>query len=215
MIFDVIFRNIHLLLSGLGVTFQIFILAWIGSFLLGIGLGVLRLSSRKAIYWPVTIYIQTMRSIPLILVIFGFYLLLPIITGKSMPSLVSAVISFIVFEAVYFAEIVRGGIQSVRKNLIDAGYSTGLSYFQVMTFIILPQAIKNMIPSIVTQSVVVFQDTALAYVIGVKEFLRITTLVNVREVRSIELYLFAALVYFCICSFGSLLARRMEKRYGG
>ena len=181
---------------------------------MGIILGALRLSPKKAIYWPVTVYIQVMRAIPLILVIFLFYFVLPIITGKSMPNLMAAIISFIVFEAVYFAEIVRAGIQSVRRSLVIAGYSTGLSYFQVMRLIVLPQAIKNMTPSIVTQSVVVFQDTALAYVIGVREFLRVTSLVNVREVRSVELYLFAAMVYLCICSFGSQIARRLEKRQG-
>ncbi|MBW2145718.1 MAG: amino acid ABC transporter permease [Deltaproteobacteria bacterium] len=208
----VIPRNINFLLGGLVLTFELAAISLAGGFLLGIILGMARLSSRKWIYYPATIYINLFRSLPLILVIFWFYFMVPFIIGRPLGDFLSAIIAFIAFEASYFAEIVRGGIQSIPHGQVMAGYSTGLNYYETMRFIVLPQALRNMVPPIVTQCVIIFQDTSLAYVIGLKEFLRRTSLVDARELRSVELYLFAGLVYIVFCSIGTMASRRLEKR---
>jgi glutamate/aspartate transport system permease protein len=208
----VVTRNIGFLCGGLVLTFQQAAITMAGGFLLGALLGMGRLSSRKWIVVPATLYVNLFRSLPLILVIFWFYFLVPILMGRSFGDFLSAVIAFIAFEAAYFAEIVRGGIQSIPKGQMDAGYSTGLYHHQVMLYIVLPQAFRNMFPAIVTQCVIIFQDTSLAYVIGLKEFLRRVSITDSREFRSVELYLFAAAVYLVLCSIGSILSQRLEGR---
>ena len=147
-----------------------------------------------------------------LLVIFWFYFLAPLIIGRPLGDFLSVIIAFIAFEAAYFAEIVRGGIQSIPRGQLEAGYSLGLRYHQIMLHIVLPQALRNMIPPIITQCVIIFQDTSLAYVIGLKEFLRRVSITDLREFRSVELYLFAALVYLAICSLGATLSTRLERR---
>ncbi len=212
MDWSVIPRNFDFLMGGLVVTFQLAAISLIGGLLLGIILGLARISSNRLIYYPATVYIHFFRSQPLILVIFWFYFFVPIIFGKPMGAFLSAVIGFIAFEAAYFAEIIRGGIQSIPNGQVQAAYSTGMRYHQVMINVVLPQALKNMVPSLITQSIVLLQDTSLAYVIGLREFLRRVSLVDSREVRSIELYLFAAIVYLIICFVLSILARRLEHK---
>ncbi|MFQ6066696.1 MAG: amino acid ABC transporter permease [bacterium] len=212
MDWGVISRNFGFLMGGLRVTFQLAIFALAGGLALGIVLGLCRLSSRRWIYYPATVFVNGLRSIPLLIVIFWFYFALPIMFKAPLTAFQSAVISFIVFESTYFAEIVRAGIQAVPKGQVSAGYSTGLTYFQTMRHIVVPQALRNMVPALVTQSIVIFQDTSLAYVIGVKEFLRRTSLVDARELRTVELYVFAALVYFVLCFIGSSISRRLERR---
>jgi glutamate/aspartate transport system permease protein len=138
--------------------------------------------------------------------------MVPFIIGRPLGDFLSAIVAFIVFEAAYFAEIVRGGIQSIPQGQVMAGYSTGLNYYKTMRYIILPQALKNMVPPIITQCVIIFQDTSLAYVIGLREFLRRTSLVDSRELRSLELYLFAGIVYLVFCSIGTIASRRLEKQ---
>lgn len=214
MDWDVILRNLPFLLMGLQTTFKLAIVAVAGAFPLGILLGLSRLSSKWWLYYPASAYVHLIRSVPLILVIFWFFFLMPIITGRPVGSFASAAVAFIIFEAAYFAEIVRAGIQSISKGQVMAGLSTGLSYISTMRHIVLPQAIRNMIPVLVTQVIVLFQDTSLAYVIGVREFLRWTSLVDAREFRSIELYATAAVVYFIICFVGSTITRRLEKKGG-
>lgn len=212
MDWGVITRNYHFLLAGLQLTFELALISTVGGFVLGTIVGVGRLSLRRWIFWPCTVYINFFRSLPIILVVFWFYFLVPIITGKPMGDFFSVLVAFIVFEGAYFAEIIRAGIQSVPKGQIEAGYSTGLGYFQVMRYIVLPQAIKNMVPPLVTQCVIIFQDTSVAYVIGLKEFLRCVSLVDLREFRSVELYTFAALVYLFFCSAGAIMSRGIEKK---
>lgn len=208
----VISRNIYFLLGGLGLTFQLAIIAIAGGLLLGIIVGLGRVSSKRWIYWPATLYVNFFRSLPLILVIFWFYFLMPFIIGRPLGDFLSAIIAFIVFESSYMAEIVRAGIGSIREGQVMAGYSTGLNYSRTMRHIIIPQALRNMVPSLVTQCVIIFQDTSLAYVIGLKEFLRRTALVDATQFRSIELYSFAAVVYLVFCFAGSMASRRLEKR---
>jgi len=212
MDFTVITNNLKFMLGGLALTVQLALMTLIGGLLLGIILAMARLSSRTWIYYPATIYVHFFRGLPLILVIFWIYFLSPVITGRSLDEFLAAVISFIVFETAYFAEIIRAGMQSIPRGQAMAAHSSGLTSFQCTRYVILPQALRNMIPALVTQTVVIFQDTSLAYVIGLREFLRRVNLVDAREARSVELYLFAGLVYFIFCSIGSLCSHRLENR---
>ena len=208
----VITRNAAFILEGLGLTFQLAALAIGGGLLAGIGLGAARVSRRPWLYHPASAYIHFFRGLPLILVIFWIYFLLPVVTGRNLNEFAAATVSFILYEAAYFAEIIRAGIQSVPRGQIMAADSSGLTRAQALRLVILPQALRNMVPSLTTHAVVVFQDTSLAYVIGMREFLRRINLVDAREARSVELYLFAGLVYFVICSLGVWAARRLEKQ---
>lgn len=212
MDWHVITRNYPFLLGGLKLTFVLAFLSVAGGFLVGVVVGLGRLSPRRWIFLPCTLYVNLFRSLPIVLVVFWFYFLAPIITGRPIGGFLSVLVAFVVFEGAYFAEIVRGGIQSVPRGQVEAGYATGLNYFQVMGHVVLPQALKNMLPPIVTQCVIIFQDTSVAYVIGLKEFMRRVTLVDMREFRSVELYTFAAVVYLLLCSAGVAMSRRLAKR---
>jgi len=215
-IFDykVILDNLPFLMRGLITTFQLALIGISGGLALGILVGMARLSSRPYIYYPATSFVNFLRSIPLILVIFWFYFLVPIIAGRPLGDFLSASVAFIVFEASYFAEIIRAGIQSIPKGQMQAALSTGLDYKQTMRYIIIPQALRNMIPSLLTQSVIIFQDTSLAYVIGLKEFLRSASVVDAREVRSLELYTFVGIVYFIFCFTMSYFTKKWEAKKG-
>jgi glutamate/aspartate transport system permease protein len=208
----VITRNFYFMAGGLIVTFELAIITITGGFLVGLVLAMCRLSSKAWLYYPATAYVHFFRGLPLILVIFWLYFLSPVVTGRSLEAFNAAIISFVLFEAAYFAEIIRAGVQSLPRGQVMAAYSTGLTHFQSARHVILPQAVRNMIPGLVTQAVIIFQDTSLAYVIGLREFLRRVNLVDAREARSVELYLFAGLVYFVICSVGSIAGSRLEKR---
>jgi glutamate/aspartate transport system permease protein len=208
----VIARNFHFMAGGLMVTFELAMITIAGGFLVGLVLAMCRLSSSAWLYYPATAYVHFFRGLPLILVIFWLYFLSPVVTGRSLEAFYAAIISFVLFEAAYFAEIIRAGVQSLPRGQVMAAYSTGLTHFQSARHVILPQAVRNMIPALVTQAVIIFQDTSLAYVIGLREFLRRVNLVDAREARSVELYLFAGLVYFVICSAGSIAGSRLEKR---
>jgi len=210
----VIQKNLPFLMQGLLTTFQLALVAISGGLLLGILVGMARLSSIRVIYYPATAFVNIMRSLPLILVIFWFYFLVPVIAGRPMGDFFSACVAFVVFEAAYFAEIVRAGIQSISSGQVQAAYSTGFNYGETMRYIIIPQALRNMVPSLLTQAVVVFQDTSLAYVIGLKEFLRSASIVDAREMRSLELYAFVGIVYFLVCFAMSKLSKRLEAKRG-
>ena len=212
MDFGVLANNLHYMLGGLLLTFEIAILAIGGGLGWGIILGLARLSNNGWLYYPASLYVHIVRGVPLILVIFWIYFLLPVLTGQSLGEFPAVVISFILYEASYFAEIIRSGIQSVPKGQVNAGLAAGLRPRQTALHIILPQALRNMVPSLVNHAVVIFQDTSLAYVIGLREFLRRVNLVDAREARSVELYVFAALVYFLICTMGTLASHRLERR---
>ncbi len=214
MDFDVIVRNAPFIFGGLSLTFQLAVLAILGGLFLGTLLGVARISRRWWIYYPASAYVHFFRGLPLILVIFWLYFLLPVVAGRNLDEFAAASVSFIVYEASYFAEIVRAGIQSVPEGQRMAGLASGLTEAQTFRSVVLPQALRNMAPSLVTHSVVIFQDTSLAYVIGLREFLRRVNLVDAREARSIELYLFAGLVYFAICSIGAMLGRWLQPATG-
>jgi glutamate/aspartate transport system permease protein len=210
--FDVVARNFEFLMGGLWVTFKLSAFALSGGILLGMLVGLARLSKNPWIYYPVTAYVNFLRNIPLILVIFWFYFVMPIFTGEAIDPFPSAVISFIIFEATYFGEIFRAGYQTISKDLIAASYSTGMTYWKTARYISIPIAFRRMLPSIITQSIITFQDTSLAFVIGLRELVRRSSIVDNMEVRSIELYGFAALVYFIVCYIGSVTSRYYEEK---
>ena len=208
--FDAVARNLPFLLGGYWITVKLTLFALVGGISLGILVGLGRISKRKWVYYPVTFYVNLIRNIPLILVIFWFYFVMPIIIGSPIDPFPSAVISFIIFEATYFGEILRAGYQSVSRDLIQAAYSTGMTYWQATGYILVPIAFRRMLPSMITQSIVTYQDTSLAFVIGLPELVRRTSIVDGLEVRSIELFGFVAVVFFITCYLSSILSRRFE-----
>jgi His/Glu/Gln/Arg/opine family amino acid ABC transporter permease subunit len=210
----IIVRNWAVLLSGFVNTLKLAILAIGASFFLGVVAGAFRLSRSPYLHYPAVVYIEFIRGVPLIMVIFWFYFLTPILAGRPLDNFTSALIAFIVFEGAYLAEIVRAGIQSVPVGQAQAAISTGLSQRQAMRHVILPQAIRNMIPALVTRFIVLFMDTSLAYVIGFRELTRVARIIAEREFRAFEVYTFIAIVYF-VCTYAmSLVARRVERRLG-
>jgi glutamate/aspartate transport system permease protein len=184
-----------------------------GGIFLGILVGLARISQKKWIYYPITFYVNFLRNIPLILVIFWVYFVMPLFIGRSIDPFPSAVISFIIFEATYFGEIFRAGYQTISKDMVNASYSTGMTYAQTARHITVPVAFQRMLPSLITQSIVTFQDTSLAFVIGLPEFVRRASIVDNMEIRSIELFGFVAIVFLIICYIGSRISRHYEEKY--
>lgn len=208
----IIVRNWPVLLSGFTNTLKLALLAIGVSFLLGVVAGALRLSRSPFLHYPAVVYIEFIRGVPLIMVIFWFYFVSPILAGRPLDNFTSALIAFIVFEGAYLAEIVRAGIQSVPVGQVQAAISTGLTHAQTMRHVVLPQAIRNMIPALVTRFIILFMDTSLAYIIGFRELTRVARIIAEREFRAFEVYTFIAVVYF-VCTFAmSLAARRLERR---
>jgi glutamate/aspartate transport system permease protein len=210
--FDAVAGNITFLLGGFGVTLQLSFFALTGGIALGALVGLGRISKKQWIYQPITLYVNFIRNLPLLLVIFWFYFVMPIIAGRPLNPFLSAVIAFIIFEATYFGEIFRAGYQSISKDLSAAAYSTGMTYTQTARYILVPIAFRRMLPSLITQSIVTFQDTSLAFVIGLQEFVRRTSIVDNLEVRSIQLYGFVAVVFFIFCFIGSKISRHFEEK---
>ena len=219
--FDVIARSLgYLFREGMVFTLTLTALAAVGGIVFGTLLAMMRLSSFKWLSLAATGYVNLMRSIPLLLVIFWFYFLVPYIgawiTGAARPihvgAFASSVITFTMFEAAYYSEIMRAGIQSIPRGQVWAGYALGLNYWQTMGTVVLPQAFRNMIPILLTQTIILFQDTSLVYVLSITDFLGAASKVAQRDSRLVEMYLFAALVYF-IVSFGlSLLVKRLQQK---
>jgi glutamate/aspartate transport system permease protein len=210
--FDAVFTNLPYLLGGFLTNVQLAAFALAGGLFLGALVGLGRISKRPWVYHPVTVYVNLLRNIPLILVIFWVYFVMPIFTGRSMDPFISAAVSFVVFEATYFGEIFRAGFQTISRDLVSAAYSTGLTYRQTATHILVPIAFRRMLPSLITQSIITFQDTSLAYVIGLQEMVRRTTIVDSIEVRSIQLYSFVAILFFVICFIGSRISLHYEEK---
>lgn len=219
--FDVIQRSwVYLFQTGMAFTLQLTALAMAGGIIVGTLLAMMRLSSNKLISGIATTYVNLIRSIPLVLVIFWFYFLVPYIgawiIGANQPIMVgaftSSLITFIMFEAAYYCEIMRAGIQSIPRGQVAAGYALGMNYRQTMSFIVLPQAFRNMIPVLLTQTIVLFQDVSLVYVLSITDFVGAASKVAQRDGRLIEMYLFVAMVYFVLCFGLSLLVRKLQQR---
>lgn len=210
--FSVVFDNWHFLLEGMQTTLLLTLVAIGGGLLLGTLLALARLAPFKPLSFVAGTYVNFFRSMPLILVIFWFYFLVPLIVGRPVGGFYSVLIAFVLFEAAYYCEIMRAGIQSVRQGQIYAGQALGLTYAQNMRYVVLPQAFRNMIPILLTQAIILFQDTSLVYVVGIKDFLVSADLVANRENRILEMFTTVALVYFIICLSGSLLIRRLQRK---
>jgi glutamate/aspartate transport system permease protein len=218
--FDVISRTWPYLLTGLQYTVQLTVVATLGGVFFGTLLAMARLSSFKPLSLLAGGYVNLMRSIPLLLVIFWFYFLVPVIiqaiTGSEYPIQIgadrSAYITFIMFEAAYFAEIMRAGIQSITKGQVNAGYALGFTYWQSMRLVILPQAFRNMLPILLTQTIVLFQDVSLVSLLNVTDFVGASVKIAQRDSRVVELYLFVAIVYFMLSFTLSAMVKRLQKR---
>lgn len=208
----IIVRNWPVLLSGFLETFKLALLAIVASFVLGIVAGALRLARNPLLHYPAVLYIEFIRGVPLLMVIFWFYFITPILAGRPLDNFTSALIAFIVFEGAYLAEIVRAGIQSVPLGQVQAAVATGLTHLQMMRHVVLPQAIRNMIPALVTRFIILYMDTSLAYIIGVRELTRVARIIAEREFRAFEVFTFIALVYFICTYLMSLGARYLERR---
>lgn len=199
-------------LKGLLFSISLTVVAIIGGIAIGTVIALMRLSNKWYFQKPAIIYIDTFRSIPLVMVILWFYLLIPMLIGKSIGVELSAFITFTVFQAAYFAEIVRAGVGSVAGGQMNAGYALGLTYTQNMRYVVLPQAFRNMLPVFITQSIVLFQDTSLVYAIGAYDLLKGFEVAGKNFNRPTETYLIAAVLYFVICFTFSRLARVVQKR---
>ena len=219
--FDVIQRSLgYLFLDGMKFTLTLTALAMTGGIIFGTLLAMMRLSSFKPLSMLAGAYVNLMRSIPLVLVIFWFFFLVPYIgawiTGASRPvqvgAFLSALITFTMFEAAYYCEIMRAGIQSIARGQVWSGYALGLNYWQTMGYIVLPQAFRNMLPVLLTQTIILFQDTSLVYVISATDFLGAAAKVANRDYRLVEMYTFVAVVYFIISYSLSLLVKRLQDR---
>ena len=199
-------------LAGLWFSVKLTLIATLGGIFFGTMLALMRLSGKQALMLPATIYVNGMRSIPLVMVILWFYLLIPFLIGKPIGAEVSAIITFIAFEAAYFSEIMRAGIQSIPRGQVFAGQALGMSYGQNMRRVVLPQAFRNMLPVLLTQTIILFQDTSLVYAIGAYDLLKGFTNAGKIYGRSEEAYLLAAVVYLVICSALSWSVKRLQAR---
>jgi len=199
--------------EGMQITLMLTVLAIFGGIIIGTALALLRLSPFKTASFAAGSYVNFFRSMPLILVIFWFYFLVPIIVGRPVGGFYSVLIAFVLFEAAYYCEIIRAGIQSVRQGQVYAGQALGLTYRQNMRYVVLPQAFRNMVPILLTQAIILFQDTSLVYVVGVKDFLVSADLIANRENRLIEMFTVVAAVYFILCLTGSLFVKRLQRKY--
>jgi glutamate/aspartate transport system permease protein len=219
--FNVIERSwVYLFTTGMSFTLKLTVLAMTGGILLGTLLALMRLSGNWMVSVTAATYVNTIRAVPLVLVIFWFYFLVPYIgawlIGSDQPVRVgafsSSLITFVLFEAAYYCEIIRAGIQSVPQGQHMAAKAVGMTQFQSMTNVILPQAFKNMMPVLLTQTIILFQDVSLVYVLSITDFVGAASKIAQRDGRMVEMYLFVALVYFSI-SFGlSLMVKRMERQ---
>lgn len=198
--------------SFAGGTLRLAVPAIVLGFILGIVIGLGRLAASRWINIPATIYVELFRGVPLVMVIFWFWFILPVVIGVALPAYTVALAAFVIFEAAYLGEIVRAGIQSVPRGQVEAAAATGLTRSQTMRYVILPQALRNMIPALVTQFIVLLKDTSLASIIGYVDLTKAAQIVNNREIRPFELYLFIAAIYW-LCSYGmSRYARFLEYR---
>jgi len=218
--FEVVGRSLPYLWKGFLYTVELTAIASAGGLFFGTLLALCRLSSVRPVSVTAAGYVNLMRSIPLVLVLFWFFFLIPqmlqLATGGERPPQIgaerTAIITFIMFEAAYFCEIVRAGIQSIARGQVQSAYALGLTYGQAMRLVILPQALRNMIPVLLTQTIILFQDTSLVYVISATDFTGAASKIAQRDGRLVEMYLFVALVYFVLCYTLSQTVKLLQRR---
>jgi His/Glu/Gln/Arg/opine family amino acid ABC transporter permease subunit len=196
----------------IGGTLRLAIPAIILGFVLGVFIGLARLANAVWIRVPATMYVELFRGVPLVMVIFWIWIIVPQVLRVTIPEYGVALTAFVIFEAAYFGEIVRAGVQSVARGQVEAATALGMTATKTMAYVVLPQALKNMVPSLVTQMIVLFKDTSLASIIGYVDLTKAAQIVNNREIRPFQLYLFIAVVYW-VCTYSmSVMARRLERR---
>jgi glutamate/aspartate transport system permease protein len=200
------------IVKGFLFSVQLTFVAMIGGIALGTMIALMRLSGKKWLVMPAAVYVNTLRSIPLVMVILWFFLLIPLLIGRPLGAELSAMITFTVFEAAYYSEIMRAGIQSVPRGQVSAGYAVGMTYAQCMKLIVLPQAFRNMLPVLLTQTIILFQDTSLVYAVGAYDLLKGFEVAGKNFNRPVEMYLLAAITYFVICFSLSMLVRQLQKK---
>jgi len=198
------------ILKGFIFSIQLTAVATIGGIIFGTVLALMRLSGKKILMYPATFYVNGMRSIPLVMVILWFFLLMPTLIGRPIGAELSAFITFIAFEAAYFSEIMRAGIQSIPRGQVHAGQAVGMTYAQNMKLVILPQAFRNMLPVLLTQTIILFQDTSLVYAIGAYDLLKGFSTAGKIYGRPEEAYLLAAVVYFILCFSLSYVVKKLQ-----
>ncbi len=215
----VIWKNREVLWDGMKLSLQLFAIALAGGIGFGTLLALARLSSLKVLNVPATGFVNLIRSIPFIMAIFWFYFLTPMLVakitgqqGEAVGPLTSAIVAFIMVESAYYSEIIRAGIQSIPRGQPWAAYALGMNYWQAMGHIVLPQAFRNMIPIMLTQAIILFQDTSLVYVVGLKDFLGAASKGGQLSGRIVELYIFVAVVFFIICFGASWLVKKLQAR---
>jgi glutamate/aspartate transport system permease protein len=211
--FHIVFHSIPFLAKGMWLTLVLTFLGICGGLLFGTLLALCRLGKFRALSFAAGTYVNFFRSMPLILVIFWFYFLVPLVVGQQVGAFESVLIAFIMFEAAYYCEIMRAGIQSVKLGQVHAGEALGLTYAQNMRYVVLPQAFRNMIPILISQAIVLFQDTALVYVVGLSDFLYSADIIANSENRLMEMYVTVAIVYFVMCSWAQFRVRNLQKRF--
>jgi len=202
----------NFILKGLMFSVTLTVVATLGGIFFGTLLALMRLSGKQWLIVPATIYVNGMRSIPLVKVILWFFLLVPLVIGRPIGAELSAVITFVAFEAAYFSEIMRAGIQSIPRGQVFAGQALGMTYGQNMRLVVLPQAFRNMLPVLLTQTIILFQDTSLVYAIGAYDMLKGFEVAGKNYGRPMEAYIAAAVIYFIICFALSWLVKRLHKK---
>lgn len=212
MDFGFVATNFRYLLGGLGTTLALAVLSFAGCMVAGTALALLRLSPWRWLRWPAALYIDLMRMVPLIMVIFWFFFLLPILIGRPIEAFAAGLAGLVAFHSTYIAEVIRAGIQAVPRGLTEASRSSGMSYRHSMRHVVLPVAVRYMLPALVNRFVALFMGTSLVYVIGVTDFFRAAANVNMRVFRPYEVFVFVALVYFVFCYSLSRLGMYLERR---
>lgn len=202
----------NFVLKGLGFSVMLTVVATLGGIFFGTLLALMRLSGKRWLELPATIYVDGLRSIPLVMVILWFFLLVPLIIGQPIGAETSAIITFVAFEAAYFCEIMRSGIQSIPRGQVFAGQALGMTYHQNMRLVVLPQAFRNVLPVLLTQTIILFQDTSLVYAIGAYDMLKGFEVAGKNFGRPMEAYIAAAVIYFVICFALSWLVKRLHRK---
>ncbi len=211
--FSVIPANSELLVEGMKMTFLLTALAIVGGMILGTFLALLRIAKVPVLAQIAAAYVNFFRSLPLILVIFWLFFLVPLIMGRPVGAFSSVLVAFILFEAAYYSEIIRAGINSVSTGQLAAARAIGMTYWQSMTNVVLPQAFRAMTPILLTQAIILFQDTSLVYVVGLRDFLVSAEIVANRDQRLVEMFLFVAVVYFVLCFTASLGVKQLQRKF--
>jgi len=210
--YSVVTENAGFLFDGLVLSLTLTLLGVLGGFAMGTVLILLRTFGGALGNRCVDAYVFLFRAIPLILVIFWFYFMVPLIVGRPVGAWTSVIVAFTLFEGAYYSEIMRAGLRSVRPGQLNAALASGMSRGQALRYVIFPQAFAAMIPVFFTQAIILFQDTSLVFVVSLHDFLTATTIIANREGRLIEAYSFACLVYYLICLAATVGVERLKRK---